>query len=77
MHMPAPTPDWKYDAISLRDAYRAMCVFLLKQYKMMNSEDLGFLAGATRLVAGDESADPSFKKDWLEAVEQVRNDPQV
>jgi hypothetical protein len=57
--------------LSVYDAYRAMLLFLEREYGLTHSDDLGGLLGSLQILDDGKPADPAAWSDWLEAVRQV------
>lgn len=52
-------------------AYEAMFRFLERLYEKTGSDYLGGLLGGMALLDDGNSADPAYKSEWLNAVEDV------
>lgn len=54
-----------------KEAFLAMYSFLGTYYGRGKSDDIGGLLGGLSLLPDGGTADPAFRKDWLEAVEKA------
>ncbi len=64
--------------LTAEQAYRAMVLFLERQYALAGSDQLGALLGGMALLDDGSPADPALAKDWQEAVrDAVRPEPRV
>jgi hypothetical protein len=61
-----------YEKISIHDAYRAMFVFLEREYELTHSDDLGGLLGSLQLLNDGKPADPAAWMQWLDAVRRCQ-----
>ncbi len=65
-------------SLSADQAYRAMVLFLERQYALAGSDQLGALLGGLALLDDGSPADPALAKDWQEAVRAaLRPEPRV
>lgn len=65
------------DQIATKEAYKAMYLYLENLYEMTGSQDLaGFLGGMSMMDDG-RPVDDAVWKDWLEAVEKAKSDPDI
>ena len=55
-----------------KEAYAAMYAYLDTVYDRTKSDDLGGLLGDMSTVGDGETADPAVWHEWLECVEQVK-----
>ncbi len=55
-----------------KEAYAAMYAYLDTVYDRTKSDDLGGLLGGMSTVGDCETADPAVWHEWLECVEQVK-----
>ncbi|QYF94890.1 hypothetical protein KY495_06830 [Massilia sp. PAMC28688] len=52
-------------------AYLAMYVFLVEEYKLTGSGEIGGLLGGMSLLVDGHTADPAAEEQWNEAVQRV------
>jgi hypothetical protein len=65
-------------SLSADQAYRAMVLFLERQYALAASDQLGVLLGAMALLDDGSPADPALARNWQEAVRgAMRPEPRV
>ncbi|KAF0244853.1 MAG: hypothetical protein FD180_2155 [Planctomycetota bacterium] len=64
--------DWRFDAVSVKTAYRAMLVLLAKARNEEGFEDLGEFQAGLQLLTEDRTFDPDRKQDWLRAIDEAR-----
>jgi hypothetical protein len=60
--------------LTVEQAYRAMLVFLEREYNISHSDELGGLLGGLQVLQDGKTADPAAWGDWLDAVRQVLGD---
>lgn len=54
--------------LTKKEAYAAMCEYLVAVYKRTQSDDLGGLLGDMSTIGEGETADPSVWFEWLNAL---------
>jgi len=63
--------------ITIKQAYKAMYLYLERLYDMTGSDDLaGFLGGMSILEDG-KPTDIAMWSDWLEAIEKARGNSNI
>ncbi len=60
------------DTITVREAYKAMYIYLEELYNMTESEDLGEFLGSMSLLEDGMPADEAMWEDWLDAVKKCK-----
>jgi len=58
-------------------AYKAMCLYLEKLYQMTGSDDLGGFLGGMSMLEDGSTADPAAWHDWMQAVDESKQDPSI
>ncbi|TGO03285.1 hypothetical protein PN36_09315 [Candidatus Thiomargarita nelsonii] len=56
------------DTISIKDAYKAMYIYLKGLYEMTGSDDLAGFLGSMSFLEDGMPADEAIWGDWLESV---------
>ncbi|PPE74597.1 hypothetical protein C3942_07490 [Solimonas fluminis] len=57
--------------LSKKEAYKAMFLFLEREYQLTKSDDIGSLLGAMQFLGDGVPADPAAWEDWEECVGQA------
>ncbi len=57
--------------LTLHEAYSAMYRFLVHEYEMTGSDEIGGMLGSMSLLEDGGTADPAVWSDWLQSVEKV------
>jgi len=65
------------DTITIKQAYKAMYLYLEGLYDMTGSDDLAGFLGSMSMLEDGEPADCSVWNDWLEAIEKSKNNPSI
>lgn len=62
---------WGKATLTARQAFMVMHCFLEKYYRASHSDEIGGLLGGLSLLPDGSSADPAFRREWLDAVDTV------
>lgn len=58
--------------LTKKEAYLAMYSFLVHEYQVTKSDDIGALLGGMSLLQDGGTADPAAWADWENAIENVK-----
>ncbi len=61
--------------LGMDQAYRAMVLFLERQYAVGGSDEIGALLGGLALLDDGSPADPALARDWQDAVRGAARSP--
>jgi hypothetical protein len=64
--------DANHTTLTVEQAYRAMLLFLEKEYTLTESSDLADLLSGYRMDKHGHTGDPAVWAEWLEAVGKVK-----
>jgi hypothetical protein len=59
--------------ITIKEAYKAMYIYLERLYEMTGSDDLAGFLGSMSTLQDGSLADEAVWDDWLEAVEAAKS----
>ena len=65
------------DTITIKQAYKAMYLYLEGLYEMTGSDDLAGFLGSMSILEDGKPADGAVWSDWIEAVDKSNMNPNI